>query len=231
MRVKTGETAVASMMIDIRYRCSSCGEENLAIGTLSGTAHTGTLMGVNLDRNIHDKAQRDVMDKFAGLVGQIDSHRYRTAGLTCKCKKCGHKEPWARMNYTHLDKPYAVSLALLIMSVFMSLVGLAEQPFNVMHFIFFSILVLSAIACFGIGFYKSKNNEKMEQLIDALPPESLPTIFPYTKQMHDMFNNRTNTSPQKTQVTYDKWVCKECGMHNSLQYAQCKKCGKYKSSN
>ena len=197
MRVKTGETATASMPIDIQYRCSSCGEENFITGTISGSAHTGTLMGINLDRNIYEKAQREVLDKFAGLAAQIDPHRYRSAELTCKCKKCGYKEPWARMNYSHLDKPYAFSLALFIFSAIMSLVGLSQQPFNAMHYIFFSLLVLSAAAGFGIGFYKFKNNEKMEQLIDALPPESLPTVFPHTNQMNNMCNNRNVIPPPK----------------------------------
>ena len=42
-----------------------------------------------------------------------------------------------------------------------------------------------------------KNNEKMEQLIDALPPESLPTVFPHTNQMNNMCNNRNVIPPPK----------------------------------
>lgn len=227
MRVKTGETVTARLIVDVQYRCSSCGKDNLVTETIKGSAHTGTIMGINLDQNLAGHAGDNLRANLATVLNQSDPHRFRTAGFTCKCKNCGHAEPWARMNYDKLEKPNTISISILIVSIIMSLVGLGIGEFNFMHF-FFAILALSASACIGISTYKNKNSEEMEQLIAMLPQESLPTILPHSKERHDVFS-RASASHTPVEVTYDKWVCKECGTQNSMQYAQCKKCGKFKS--
>ena len=229
MRVKTGEVATARLIVDIWYRCSSCGKDNLVTETIKGSAHTGTFMGVNLDQNLAGHAQDALKANLTTVLDQNNSQRFRTAGFTCHCKNCGHAEPWARMNYDRLEKPNAVSVSILIVSIIMSLVGLSSGPFNFMHYFFFGLLALSAAACLGISAYKNKNSEKMEQLIASLPRESLPVILPRSKERHDSFS-RGSGNHTAAEVTYDKWVCKECGTQNSMQYAQCKKCGKFKSS-
>ena len=47
------------------------------------------------------------------------------------------------------------------------------------------------------------------------------------------WNDRNEAAEQaqgdlKKPVSYGVWVCQTCGMENSTQYSQCKKCGKYK---
>ena len=41
MRIKTGETATETLTVDIQYRCSFCGKDNLIADALVGKAHTG----------------------------------------------------------------------------------------------------------------------------------------------------------------------------------------------
>lgn len=229
LRVKTGETATASLIVDVLYQCSACGKENLTTQTIKGTAHTGTIMGINLDGNLYPNAQNELKKNLSTILDQNNSQRFRQVGFNCQCRNCGHAEPWAKMNYDHLEKPNTFSLSVLIISGIMSMVGLSAGPFNFMHYLFFSLLALSAAACIGISVYKSKHNEKMEQMIAALPAKSLPTILPHSQERHKMFHMSVGARPTET-VSYDTWVCKECNTTNSMQYAQCKKCGKFKSS-
>lgn len=182
MRVKTGETVTAQLAVDIQYRCSSCGKDNLATDTIKASAHTGSVMGINLDQNLTGHAVDNLKANLTTVLDQNNPQRFRTAGFTCRCKFCGHAEPWARMNYDKLEKPNAISISILIVSIIMLFVGLIGGRFNFVHLFFFILLVLSAAACIGIAKYKNKNNEKMEQLIATLPQESLPIILPHFKR-------------------------------------------------
>ena len=46
-------------------------------------------------------------------------------------------------------------------------------------------------------------------------------------QANDEFT--INVSHESAKIVGDKWICGHCGTSNSLNYSQCKKCGKYKS--
>lgn len=221
-RKKVGEIATASLTVDIRYRCSSCGEENITKDTLKETVQTATIGGINIKNDVAGEARRSVRDKLAGLLGQIDPHRFRDAELSCKCINCGHKEPWARMNYDHLKKLNDISKITIILSIFLLMVPWRTAT---AIYVLLTLFILGAASWVGIILYKSKNTEKMEQLIDTLPAESLPTVLPRINPF-----NYGSAIHRAEKTTYDTWVCRECGTHNSLQYAQCKKCGKYKGS-
>lgn len=182
VRIKTGEIATASLGVDIFYRCSSCGRNNSTVSAITASAYTGTILGVNLDRNLYSHAQNALQKKLATVLDQNNAQRFRAARFTCECKGCGHVEPWARMNYNHLEAPNSISLGILIFSVFVLAFALTVQPFNGVHFFFFALLVSSAATRICISLYKAKNNEKMERLIAALPPESLPTILLHSNE-------------------------------------------------
>ena len=229
MRVKTGEIATVELNIDVQFRCSSCGTDNVEIETIRGSAQTPTIIGINTDRNFVSRAQDALKANLDAVLDQNNPKRFRAAGFTCKCRNCGHTEPWARMTYDHLEKPKTICLSILIVSAIMSITALSTGDFGPVHCFFYVLLALSAAACIGISAYKNSNNEKMEKLIAALPKESLPTILPHSKERHDALKPVPKNNTPK-EVTYATWICKECGAQNTTQSSQCRKCGKYKTS-
>lgn len=245
MGVKVGETITVGLKVDIQYYCSSCGKENLTTGTIKESAHTSTLMGFNFDSNLKGTAQKALHNKIEAVLDQENPHRFRTAGISCSCRNCGQIEPWAKMNYDHLEKPKTISLSILILSAFFSLFGLKENPISVACLVLLAIAALSAAALIGINTYISKNNEKQEYLIAALPKQSLPIFLPHSEERHTAFYKKLSSGlPEQqrtsskeihsyssiaTETQYDVWICKECGTQNSLKYSQCKKCGRFKS--
>lgn len=229
MRVKTGETATTRLKVDVFYRCSVCGEDNLVTETITGSAHTGTIMGINLDQNLSAHAAENLQENLSTILDQDNPQRFRVANFTCKCRNCRHAEPWANMNCDDLQPLYTISRCVLSVSIFMLLTGLISASFNAVHCVFLALLCLSIAGCRGVQRHKTKRLEKMEQEIAELPLESLPTILPHSKERHSIFNRNLKVT-SSGEVTYNKWVCRECGTENSVQYAQCKKCGKYKSS-
>jgi len=227
VRVKIGETATTQVVVDLQYRCSSCGKDNLITETISGSAYTATFMGINSDKNLVKHSEENLVENIAVVMDQNDPQRFRAAEFTCTCKNCGYAEPWARMKYDKLEKPKTISVSILVLSAIMFLMSLKSINYA-MSLFFFAIVALSATACVCINRYKDKRMEKIEQLIAQLPKESLPTILPHSKDRHEEFV-KAQRNQSGAEVQYDTWVCKECGTQNSMKYGQCKKCGKYMS--
>jgi len=195
MRIKIGETATASLAVDILYRCSACGKDNLAIGRIKGSSYTPTVMGVNVDYDVSGSAEKTLWENYATVLDPNNPHRFRKAGFVCRCKNCGYAEPWARMNYDHLETPKKVGVITAVLSGIMLMAGLTAAPFGFMHFIFLAFFAMSIATCCGIRIYKRKNNENMEYLIAALPQESLPDIHTHTKERYDAFNQGITSHP------------------------------------
>ena len=176
MKVKIGETVYATLVVDIVYRCSSCGKDNKVTTTMTEQAYTSTVMGFNIDRDVAGTARDAVNERFLESLDENNPHRFRTAGLSCICGYCMHKEPWAKMKYDHLETPKRISLFVFMISIIVASIGLGKQSFNFVHGIAAVLAVLSACILLGIDRYIAKNNEKQEKLIASLPVESLPTI-------------------------------------------------------
>lgn len=176
MKIKIGETAHATLVVDIAYRCSSCGKDNKVTTNMTEQAYTSTVMGFNIDRDVSGTAKDALYEKFSASLDESNPHRFRTAGLSCICGYCMHKEPWAKMKYDHLENPQKISILVFIISIIVASIGLGKQSFNLVHGIAAVLAVLSASVLWGIDRYIAKNNEKQEKLIASLPIESLPTI-------------------------------------------------------
>ena len=227
-KVKTGETVTVSLSVDLKYRCSSCGKDNVVPESLSSSAHTGTLMGVNLSRNLHEQATEALNAKLKCILNQNDPHRFRNANFTCKCKYCGHREPWASIDSERFNKISLACLCVLICSVFL-LPFVSLNPFDGMSLLFLLPTVFGVAGLVGTIIYKSKNCVRMAKLIAKLPPESLPTLLPHEPAIKRAL--RDDTMPRSAeQIEYDTWECNHCGTTNTLKYAQCKKCGQYKGT-
>ena len=227
-KVKIGETVTVSLSVDLKYRCSSCDKDNVAAASLSSSEHTGTLMGVNLKRNLHEQATEALKAKLKRVSDQCDPHRFRNANFTCKCKYCGHREPWASMDSERFNIIFMACLCVLFCSVFL-LPFVSLNPFNGMSLLFLLPTVFSAAGLVGTIIYQSKNCDRMEKLIAKLPPESLPTFLPHEPAIKRALCD--DTMPRSAeQIEYDTWECSHCGTTNQLKYAQCKKCGQYKGT-
>ena len=71
---------------------------------------------------------------------------------------------------------------------------------------------------------KFNANYKYEEVCSAKKGRDSVDVF------HEWIAEVKETSSNKqglAKVAYDKWACRECGTQNSMQYSQCKKCGKY----
>lgn len=176
MKIKIGETAHATLVVDIAYRCSSCGKDNKVTTTMTEQAYTSTVMGFNIDRDVSGTAKDALYERFFASLDESNPHRFRTAGLSCICGYCMHKEPWAKMKYDHLENPQKISIGILMISVIVLFFGLGQLSFNIVHGIAAVLAVLSAAVLWCIDRYIAKNNEEQERLIASLPVESLPTI-------------------------------------------------------
>jgi len=193
MRIKTGETATVSVKVDVNYRCSSCGADNQSLETIEGTATTGTILGFNLDRNLSQHAKQNLLQNLIAISNPDDPDRFKKARLTCKCRSCGHTEPWAKLSHPRLDKIYRTVLVFLFTSAIMFvcfLFTLKYRDRNVGNFlsdnfVFLGLIAVCAAVCVGIRLYISKHDKKMEEEIAALPEKSIPTIRPH---------NSSNTS-------------------------------------
>lgn len=129
MRVKIGETATASLTVDVRYRCSVCGVDNLTMQTIKALAHTSTVFGINLNSSLHQTAKNNLIKTLTSILDVNNPQRFRQAGFKCRCTNCGHIEPWAKMNYERLENLKVLSVVLMVLSGMLLLARL-----NVRHF-------------------------------------------------------------------------------------------------
>ena len=172
MRIKTGETATASLPVKVQYRCSACGKDNLISRELTGSYYTRTVLGVNTS-DVRQGVRNELMAQLNTILDQNNLRRFKHGVFNCRCGHCGNIEPWAKMNnFNDLAVPKGFSLIMIFISVLLMIATYSRSPGLL------SMLALSIAAYVGIGIYQSKNGiEKLEQMITSLPAESLPTIL------------------------------------------------------
>lgn len=231
MSVKIGETATASVTVDVQFRCSNCGKDNLALQTVSGKAETSTVFGVNLKGDLAGSAREDLVENLEIIMNPNDPLRYRLAQFDCKCQRCGHAEPWARMHCKRLDLFTKLGIGLLFLLFIPFIATLSLRPVSAFHIIVWAVMGLTIAFCIGSRLYKTQHIETMDMLSRGLDREFQPTVSLYSRERHLEYHDQqraatgaTDTAPQ---IDYGTWTCK-CGAQNSLQYAQCKKCGSMK---
>lgn len=187
MPIKIGETATATARVDVQYRCSSCGKDNLETQSLSGMVETGTIFGINLNQHLHADAQKSLLENMELIMDESNPGRYTRARFTCACRHCGHIEPWAKMNYSALDMPQKILLYVLVFGILPLLPTFSLRPISWFHIIVWTLYGLCAAAFAGILFYKYNNDIKMQALTLALPCESIPIVTIYAKERHEAF--------------------------------------------
>ena len=116
----------------------------------------------------------------------------------------------------------------------------------------FATCITSAITWALYAFIEYCAYHVLALLISALASITQNTIISANVALYEASKNCTDSTPQPaatqhTPIFSDKntdsysqtvnrttapdgmWACKNCGTHNSLNYGQCKKCGKFKS--
>lgn len=175
MRIKTGETRTVRMPVNIKYRCSSCGEANLFPDEVVVSDFTPAIMGITLgsESSLNQAAREALKEKIVELSDKNNLRRYTNPAFDCECEFCGHREPWANMTYPHLLIPTTISAFVFVISFFLLLISR-------MALFFLIVCALSASVLVGIFIYRAINNKRVMKLIPTLPPESIPILrLPY----------------------------------------------------
>ena len=189
-KIKIGETATSTLDVDIEYVCSFCDTENLCTETLTGSSYTPTVAGINLDKDIKLNATVEVFGAFYELTNPKNPDRFNNANLSCSCRRCKKQEPWARMDYSFLDRVYFFCLFVSVAAGFIFLTSGGLVSIEGLPLYLLIICVVTACICVGISRYKTVHTKKMVALIKELPLKSMPRISFYSRDRHDDFYRR-----------------------------------------
>ena len=188
MGIKIGEEATSTLDVDIEYFCSYCGTENLCTETLESKVYTPSIMGINLVKGIKTEAAANVLGLFYNLIDSKDPASFSTVNFSCSCRKCKKQEPWARMDYSLLDRVSSFCLGVSAVAGLYFLVRLGSFDSNAWYGLI--VCAVAAAMCIGILRYKTVHTKKMVSLIKELPLESIPKISFYSRERHDEFYKR-----------------------------------------
>lgn len=176
MKVKTGEIATVSMLVDLDYCCSACGQKQRRPAQLKARASVGVMFGVAMDDPVR-LAREKLVEKLSAVQTK-DPRGFKDARFNCYCEKCAHREPWARFDHPRLRKFAELGWSGLIITAFFFLVGLkvligGSVKAGLLTMIP-GLLCILAGPCVSIGL--GINNLKMMKQTAALPPECVPDV-------------------------------------------------------
>ena len=168
MAVQTGTTTTITQAISIEYKCSQCGHQNVARGSISGSAFSSALIRINPYEEARSKIRQQINTLNIGNVPD----RYANAELPCSCSACKHVEPWAKLRNRKLPKALFWVPLLITFFIFV--------PFGTTMEIAPALKVLGLFSGLlpGIIVWAVKQNRrnKIMNEIKALPAECLPKI-------------------------------------------------------
>lgn len=162
----TANTTV-SIPLYVHYKCSKCGEINNTVHTVVET-RSSTQKGVVLSNSTRkglleqssERATAAMGRKLTKIFTEKESGKYEAAEFDCKCKRCGHREPWSRMRYTLIDSIMGV---LLPFSILFSLASIYVG-------IWYAVVLASWFL------FKRLHTNRMNILIRQLPKSALPVF-------------------------------------------------------
>lgn len=137
MKITTGYVATSKtkMPINITYICSKCGTENTAAQMLEFEQSVNGAVWSDMQK-LKERAGEKLNESITHLFSDMEMRDYRKLKLTCKCKSCGHREPWS----TYFPMDYVC--------------GLYVRPLHTKN-IFVAFLFLFAI-CFLAALFRNK---------------------------------------------------------------------------
>ncbi|MBR6570100.1 MAG: hypothetical protein IKK75_06555 [Clostridia bacterium] len=178
MGVKVAQYYTSKIPVDIVYRCSSCGRENLFKEEISATGDTA------------NQAKAELQNKLNALVNDQSPRRLANVAFQCSCRFCRHREPWTKPTDDLSGGGmtlYLLLMAVAIVAVFCLLVngqvGLA--------------IGCAAVAVIILTIWGRSNGKKNHayrewrmQEISSLPRESLPVIMLHSPERHEALAKR-----------------------------------------
>ena len=167
----TVTTVTSSLEVDVSYVCSKCGTPNKTRTRLQAQSNNAAKASARMNNILTELASDDL------------SRRYTHANLKCRCAKCRHSEPWAKLDFYKLDGHIlAWSLICGLMYLIQGLQPIMKHfefpqfyPLGsaIMHSLTMLVLFLPPVLIFV---YKKMKAASSAKKIAALPAESLPRI-------------------------------------------------------
>ncbi len=105
-------TSDVTLPVTYVWKCSHCGEVNASSQEITTTGKT-TSLGGGFNADASSMATFAAQQAMMGHAGVLSGRRggyeqYRKMKLSCECKKCGHKEIWARSSIAQITKPLVI---------------------------------------------------------------------------------------------------------------------------
>ena len=116
-------SSVASTSIPLRvdYLCCFCEQENTdedQYVELKAQSHGSIAPSPKLD----SEARERLMEKYASTLQEVEQGNYRAAYLTCTCKACGKRQPWA----SYIRAP-VWTIVLFVLGIVLMLFALSRR--------------------------------------------------------------------------------------------------------
>ena len=158
------------------YRCSACGEENLAKQKII-LQYRYDEIGLSRSENERKAAAEKKLDEAQEMLtaraeDSGDVGKYYDLNLLGKCRKCGHREPWSRMRSRWCN---TVFNTLLAMSVLATIVGVAELFMGVGALVILPAVVLIGVTV-AMKLVQRSLRKSRERKIAALNSENIPFL-------------------------------------------------------
>lgn len=182
VRIGTNVTATSSIKAELTYVCSNCGKENCceqrieAQGYQNGPGYPNEQFHEFMEASATHGAKKHLLEKIVALSQDDVSKRFSTAEFSCRCAHCGHKEPWARMDYRWMEKPMIWVLTALCVSIICLIVLFCYGETEAALIKCAPITVISLILFLAGRMYKKQNTAKREAEIAQLPASAIPHI-------------------------------------------------------
>ena len=178
--------ATVSVKMSIQYACSRCGGENEIKSKISQTSTNGVSFPMTPDLYYQEKRRNAQAGVRLAAVNRLVKRQKRiqggstllaarAAGVSCRCSRCGHKEPWAKLNVHLIPGAVLISFVLGFVLLLLYLCGVIGWPRILRPLLGIAAIVLFAATAEGLLLMVRKIQ------IHRLPPESLPK---FTFQHH-----------------------------------------------
>ena len=173
----------ASEKVIVRYRCSCCGHQNEAKARIR-QKQTFSLSGfpsINypqekdiMEMHAHVSAVKKLQKKKEAVRRGSTAKAARAAGITCKCERCGRKEPWAKMDFSFFPATVAVGFLITVITLILGAVFKRLEMKTILFLcLLYAACVLLSLAAEGVVYLIRKIQ------IHRLPESSLPQfVFP-----------------------------------------------------
>ncbi|MCI6958111.1 MAG: hypothetical protein SPI15_10145 [Candidatus Faecousia sp.] len=154
----TVTTATASLNVDVRFVCSSCGTPNIVSTTLHTYGNSAQAANLRMQSLLAELSSPDL------------TKRYARANLQCRCMACKRKQPWTGMK---MDR---VNIYLWVLGVLGGVMALGQsaEAYLLLYLPLFLIIYMFPFAVLLV--YKIIRVSVYKKKLAALAPQCLPVV-------------------------------------------------------